>query len=122
MSLRLTIPAYQKLIVVSNKSGFSFSYIGNSALRKWNRLHFENIVASFDLCKSDHPLMEQPTNIRFKPVLVEGKSPGLLRHILSWYLDDFEKKYKKPVPLEIDIEELYRAANKVELAEQIIGR
>jgi len=125
MSIRLTLPCYQKLIVVSNKSNLSFTEIGNKSIKQFDRLNSDELVASFKKQKDDYNLMNTPTSIRFKPELIKGKSQALIRHILEWALDDFEKKYRKPSPLTIekdDIELMYRAKNSVELAEEILKR
>ena len=126
MSIRLSIECYRGLMIASNRTGLSYTQIGNKAMCKFDRLKTNEIVASFDNYTNDYNLMEQPINIRFKPSLIKGKSPALQRHILTWYLCS-TKVYPKQSPVNItkaDIDLMYQWPGSIGpvLAEQYLQK
>ncbi len=122
MSIRLSIGCYQALVIASSRTGLSYTTIGNKAMRKFNRQEAD-IVTTFNDKKYGYKLTKKPVQIRFKPSLIKGKSPQLIRDILDWYLDTTPVKTKR-TPLHItqgDIDLLYNISNGAQLAEQIIN-
>lgn len=125
MSLRLSIECYRGLLIASQRTGLSFTQIGNKAMRKFDRLKTGEIVASFEDYKSDYSYMTDPVPIRFNPKLIKGKSPALQRHILMWYLKSTKVFPKAPLSIsKDDIDLMYRVPLQtgIALAEQIINK
>lgn len=104
MSLRLSYKLYDALTEASKRTGFSITDIGNKSMRKYERYVAELNVVEIYNHVNDYELMRLPTNIRFKPELVKGKTSQEKRNILWWYIN-LSRDAEQIVPLKIDPEE-----------------
>ena len=86
MSIRLEIETYKALVIAGNRTGLSFTDIGNKSMAKFDRIKTPALCSQIKKYKSDYKKKTDPVPIRFKPELIKGKSQALQRAILNWYL------------------------------------